>query len=48
MVKEVALMVLRHRVMLTTDMEIEGTDSDLVLSNLLDNIEAPRQWTTIQ
>ena len=42
-VKEVALMVLRHRVMLTTDMEIEGTDSDLVLSNLLDNIEAPRQ-----
>jgi MoxR-like ATPase len=42
-VKTVALMILRHRIMLTTDMEIEGVKNDQVLQTLLDNIEAPRQ-----
>jgi MoxR-like ATPase len=42
-VKVVALMILRHRVMLSTDMEIEGVKTDQVLHNILDHIEAPRQ-----
>jgi MoxR-like ATPase len=42
-VKTVALMILRHRVMLSTDMEIEGIQTDQVLLNILDHIEAPRQ-----
>lgn len=42
-IKAVTLMILRHRVMLTADMEIEGVVADQVLSNILDSIEAPRQ-----
>ena len=42
-VKAVALMILRHRVILTADMEIEGVKTDQLLANLLDGVEAPRQ-----
>ncbi|MEJ2402993.1 MAG: MoxR family ATPase [Candidatus Thiodiazotropha sp.] len=41
--KAAALPVLRHRVRLTTDLEIEGYTPDDVLKDLLDNIPAPRQ-----
>ncbi len=42
-VKAVALPVLRHRIRLSTDLEIEGYRPDDVLRDLLDNIPAPRQ-----
>jgi MoxR-like ATPase len=42
-VKAVSLMILRHRIMLSADMEIEGVRADQVLHNILDHIEAPRQ-----
>lgn len=42
-VKTVSLMILRHRVVLSADMEIEGVKTDQVLGNILDHIEAPRQ-----
>lgn len=42
-VKSVAAMILRHRIMLSADMEIEGVQSDQVLHSILDHIEAPRQ-----
>lgn len=42
-VKSVALSVLRHRVTLTTDMEIEGVACDEIVQNILNHIEAPRQ-----
>ncbi|MFT5161987.1 MAG: MoxR-like ATPase [Alteromonadaceae bacterium] len=42
-VKAVAPMILRHRIMLSADMEIEGVKSDQLLSNILDHVEAPRQ-----
>lgn len=42
-VKSVSLMILRHRVMLTADMEIEGMRADDVLSGVLDSVEAPRR-----
>ncbi len=41
-VKAVALPVLRHRIKLSADMEIEGYNADQVLLNLLDSVEAPR------
>ena len=41
-VKEVALPVLRHRVKLSADMEIEGYDPDDVLQDVLRGVEAPR------
>lgn len=41
-VKSVALPVLRHRVQLTPDLEIEGVSPDQLLSEMLDNVEAPR------
>jgi MoxR-like ATPase len=41
-VKENALPVLRHRVKLSADMEIEGYTSDQVLLDLLESVEAPR------
>jgi MoxR-like ATPase len=42
-VKVAALPVLRHRIRLATDLEIEGYQPDDVLSDLLANIPAPRQ-----
>ncbi len=42
-IKAAALPVLRHRVRLTTDLEIEGYTPDDVLRDLLSNIPAPRQ-----
>lgn len=42
-VKLVSLMILRHRIILTADMEIEGLRPDNVLNNLLDSVDAPRQ-----
>ncbi len=42
-IKQMALPVLRHRVLLHVDMEIEGVSIDRILSELLDDIEAPRQ-----
>ncbi len=41
-IKYIAPVVLRHRVKLTTDLEIEGYEPDDVLSDILDNVEAPR------
>ncbi|PCJ47427.1 MAG: AAA family ATPase [Moraxellaceae bacterium] len=41
-VKSMALPVLRHRVSLTAEMEIEGMQIDQALLQLLDEIEAPR------
>ena len=41
-VKAVALPILRHRVQLSPDREIEGQSADLVLTELLNGIEAPR------
>jgi MoxR-like ATPase len=42
-IKTAALPVLRHRIRLSTDLEIEGYQPDDVLRDLLDNIPAPRQ-----
>lgn len=41
-VKTVAKAVLRHRINLTPDLEIEGMSADDVLDNLLASVEAPR------
>jgi len=41
-VKSVALPVLRHRVKLSADMEIEGYTADQVLTELLNSVDAPR------
>jgi MoxR-like ATPase len=42
-IKAVALPVLRHRLLLHVDMEIEGVSIDRILSELLDDVSAPRQ-----
>ncbi len=42
-IKQVALPVLRHRVSLAPEMELEGYNTDHVLSSVLDKTEAPRQ-----
>lgn len=42
-VKSIALATLRHRIALAPEMEIEGHDSDSVLRDLLNKVEAPRQ-----
>ncbi|MEW7975805.1 MAG: MoxR family ATPase [Candidatus Thiodiazotropha endolucinida] len=42
-IKAAALPVLRHRIRLATDLEIEGYQPDDVLNDLLANIPAPRQ-----
>jgi MoxR-like ATPase len=42
-VKSIAPAVLRHRVKLSADLEIEGYRPDDVLRDLLSNVEAPRQ-----
>lgn len=41
-IKFIAPVVLRHRVKLTTDLEIEGYEPDDVLNDILENVEAPR------
>ena len=41
-VKEVAPPVLRHRVALTADLEIEGAGVDDTLAQLLGRVDAPR------
>jgi MoxR-like ATPase len=41
-VKAVAPAVLRHRLKLTTDLEIEGYSPDDILSDILLNVDAPR------
>ena len=41
-VKSVAHSVLRHRISLTPEMEIEGRGTDSVIADLLTNVEAPR------
>ncbi|WP_097460670.1 AAA family ATPase [Mangrovitalea sediminis] len=42
-VKTIAKPVLRHRLQLSADMEIEGVQADQVLDQLLDSVAAPRQ-----
>ena len=42
-VKAMGAAVLRHRIQLTPDLEIEGYRADDVVSNLLNDINAPRQ-----
>ncbi|ALG69540.2 AAA domain-containing protein [Beggiatoa leptomitoformis] len=41
-VKNIALAVLRHRITLAPELEIEGLDADNVLLGLLEKIDAPR------
>ena len=41
-VKAVALSVLRHRVSLSPELEIEGRDADSVIGDLLGEVQAPR------
>ena len=41
-VKTVALPVLRHRIILSPEMELEGMDTDRVILALLDKVSAPR------
>jgi MoxR-like ATPase len=41
-VKAVALAVLRHRVSVAPELEIEGRDADSVLADVLAQVEAPR------
>ena len=41
-IKSVAPAVLRHRLKLTADLEIEGYQPDDVLGDILHNVEAPR------
>lgn len=42
-IKDIALPVLRHRVGLAPEMELEGYSTDQILQSVLDKIEAPRQ-----
>ena len=42
-VKKIALPVLRHRIALSPDLQIEGSDHDRVLNRLLERIRAPRE-----
>ncbi|WP_281647004.1 MoxR family ATPase [Parendozoicomonas sp. Alg238-R29] len=41
-VKAMAIPVMRHRVARSVDMEIEGVDTDALLADLLEQVEAPR------
>jgi len=41
-IKHIALPVLRHRIILAPEMELEGVDTDQVLKALLARVEAPR------
>lgn len=42
-VKAMALPVMRHRIILSADMEIDGQTADAVLEQLLETVDAPRQ-----
>lgn len=42
-IKDIALPVLRHRVGLAPEMELEGYTTDQILESVLDKVEAPRQ-----
>ncbi len=41
-IKEMAMPVLRHRIILTPEKEMEGTTTDELIENILKNIEVPR------
>ena len=41
-VKEVALWVLRHRIRLRPEAELEGSTADEVVRSILDSVEVPR------
>jgi len=41
-IKHIALPVLRHRVALAPEMELEGYNTDQILQTILDKVEAPR------
>ncbi|HIO92889.1 MAG TPA: MoxR family ATPase [Leucothrix mucor] len=42
-IKDIALPVLRHRVGLAPEMELEGYSTDQIISTILEKVEAPRQ-----
>jgi len=42
-IKQVALPVLRHRIILSPEMELEGMNADRVITALLDKVQAPRK-----
>lgn len=41
-VKSMAIPVMRHRIILSADMEINGQSADSVLTSILDSVDAPR------
>ncbi|MCK5647312.1 MAG: AAA family ATPase, partial [Gammaproteobacteria bacterium] len=41
-VKKITLPAMRHRIILSPEMELEGVHVDRVLENILEKIEAPR------
>jgi MoxR-like ATPase len=41
-IKSIAVAGLRHRIVLSPEMEIEGQTPDTILQNLLDSVDAPR------
>ncbi|MGD8925664.1 MAG: MoxR family ATPase [Thioalkalispiraceae bacterium] len=41
-IKSIAIAGLRHRIVLSPEMEIEGQTPDTILQNLLDSVDAPR------
>ena len=41
-VKKITLAAMRHRIVLSPEMELEGVHVDRVLENILDKVEAPR------
>ncbi|HZU31637.1 MAG TPA: hypothetical protein VFB79_11000 [Candidatus Angelobacter sp.] len=41
-VKSAALPVLRHRVMMKPEAELEGLDSDRVLAEIISSVEVPK------
>jgi MoxR-like ATPase len=41
-VKGLALAVLRHRVMVAPELELEGVTADVALRTIVDRVEAPR------
>jgi MoxR-like ATPase len=41
-IKDIAIAGLRHRIVLSPEMEIEGQTPDSILQNLLESVAAPR------